>query len=70
MEGVVRVEEGAEFESGFVGLVAAFWGQFYAVVGDCLVDVAVFWGRLGGAERVWDARGMYCCLLIVRVGLG
>ena len=43
MEGVVRAQQGSQASACFVGLVPAFWCQFYAVVGDRLVYVAVFW---------------------------
>ena len=43
MEGVGGAEEGAEFATCFVGLGPAICGEFYAVVWDGLVDVAVLW---------------------------
>lgn len=45
MERVVCAEEGAESSSGVVGLGPAFWCEFYAVVGDGLVDISVFLGE-------------------------
>ena len=43
MEGVVCTEESAQTPPCVVGLCPSFWGELYAVVGDRLVDVAVFW---------------------------
>ena len=43
MEGVVWFEEGPQSAASVVGLGPAFRGEFDAVVGDGLVDVAVFW---------------------------
>jgi hypothetical protein len=45
VEGVVCAQQGSQASACLVGLVPAFWGQFYAVVGDSLVDVAVFWWK-------------------------
>jgi hypothetical protein len=45
VEGVVRAQQGSQASACFVRLVPAFWGQFYAVVRDRLVDVAVFWWK-------------------------
>ena len=57
MEGVGRVEEGAEFETGGVGLGAAFRGEFDAVVRGVLVDGAVFVAfGLGVADEDDEAR--------------
>lgn len=50
VEGVGGAQEGAEFAPGGVGLRTAFWGELDAVVGDGLVDVAVFWGGSGVGE--------------------
>jgi hypothetical protein len=41
MEGIIRAEEGAEPSSSVVCLVPALGGEFYSVVGDGLVDIAV-----------------------------
>jgi hypothetical protein len=46
VEGIVWFEEGAEAAPGFVGLRAAVGGEFDAVVGDVLVDIAIPWGKL------------------------
>jgi hypothetical protein len=45
VQGVVWFEEGAQLAPCFVGLVPAVVGEFDAVVGDVLVDVAVFYGE-------------------------
>jgi hypothetical protein len=44
VEGVVCAKEGPQALSCVEGLRPAFGGELYAVVGDGLVDVAVFWG--------------------------
>jgi hypothetical protein len=44
MEGIICAEKGSQTAAGIVGLSPAFWCQFHAVVGNGLVDVAVFWG--------------------------
>jgi hypothetical protein len=43
VKGVVGAEEGAQAMACLTGLRPAFCGEFYAVVGDGLVDVSVFW---------------------------
>jgi len=46
MEGVVGLEKGAQAASSFVGLRPAFGGELDTVIGDILMDVAVFWGDI------------------------
>lgn len=41
----------------FVGLCPAVGGEFYSVVWDCLVDVAVFWTALEASSGNWGREG-------------
>ncbi len=43
MEGIICAEERAKSSSGVIGLVPALGGEFYSVVRDGLVDIAVLW---------------------------
>jgi len=43
VEGVVWFKKGPQTATRILGLGPAFGGEFDAVVGDGLVDVAVFW---------------------------
>ena len=62
VEGVGRVEERAEFETGGVGLGAAFGGEFDAVVWRVLVDGAVFVAFGLGVADEDDEAGFSHCL--------
>ena len=43
MKGIVRAQEGTQTSSCIVGLSPAVGGELDTVVGDYLVDLAVFW---------------------------
>jgi hypothetical protein len=46
VEGVVGLEKGAQAAASFVGLGPAFGGELDTVIGDVLMDVAVFWENI------------------------
>jgi hypothetical protein len=66
VEGVIGTEEGAQSFSRIVRLCPAFWGEFDSMVGDRLVDIAVFYTVsvafcLWRWQYIWQAcsRGHY-----------
>lgn len=43
MEGIVWFEESTKAMACFFGLILAVLSELYSMVGDCLVNIAVFW---------------------------